>query len=359
MKRNPWIVAAVVCFLAVGSAFAEAEIHRSFSFRPGDTLEIETERGDIEYHSVGGAELTLTIRAKNGDVEDYLDLEFDDRDGVRIKGVSTGKGFSFLSSLFGGGGDGGSIQFVINGPEHVDLIFSTSGGDIVIIDDIDGSVTLATSGGDIAVNDIDGSVTLTTSGGDITFSDIRGSLKAGTSGGNILGASVSGASSLATSGGDIRLQRADADLKVGTSGGDIELGEVGGWLKARTSGGGIEVMRARGDVKVSTSGGDIVLEEMEGFVEARSSGGRMEIEFAPGNHHGGDLSASGGDLNVRLPRGVGFDLDADADGGEVRAVLPVETEGRRDGHRLRGTIAGGGNLLKLRNNNGDIVITDG
>lgn len=341
MKRNPWIVAAVVCFLAVGSAFAEAEIHRSFSFRPGDTLEIETERGDIEYHSVGGSELTLTIRAKNGDVEDYLDLEFDDRDGVRIKGVSTGKGFSFLSSLFGGGGDGGSIQFVINGPEQVDLIFSTSGGDIVIIDDIDGSVTL------------------TTSGGDITFSDIRGSLKAGTSGGNILGASVSGASSLATSGGDIRLQRADADLKVGTSGGDIELGEVGGWLKARTSGGGIEVMRARGDVKVSTSGGDIVLEEMEGFVEARSSGGRMEIEFAPGNHHGGDLSASGGDLNVRLPRGVGFDLDADADGGEVRAVLPVETEGRRDGHRLRGTIAGGGNLLKLRNNNGDIVITDG
>jgi len=340
MKRNPWTVVAVACLLVAGSAFAEQEVHRSFSFRAGDTLEIETERGDIEYRSGGGSELSITIRAKDGDVEDYLDLEFDDRNGVYIKGESTGKGSSFLGGLFGGGSNGGSIQFIIEGPEHVDLVFSTSGGDIVL-------------------DDIDGSVKLGTSGGDITFSDIRGSIQAGTSGGDIQGGFVSDDSSLATSGGDIQLERADADLKVATSGGDIEVGDVRGELEAATSGGDIEVRGARGDVEVSTSGGDIVLESMEGFVEARTSGGDMEIEFASGNHHGGELATSGGDLSVMLPRGVGFDLDADADGGEVHAELSVETEGRRSDDRLRGTIAGGGNLLKLRNDNGDIVITDG
>ncbi len=340
MRRNLWIVAAVICLLLAGPAFAGQEVHRSFSFRPGDTLEIETERGDIEYRSGGGSELTVTIRAKNGDVEDYLDLRFDDSDGLYIKGDSTGKGSGFLGGLFGGDNNGGSIKFLIEGPEHIDIIFATSGGDIVL-DDIDGTVKLATSGGDI------------------TFSDIRGSIKAGTSGGDIQGDSVSDTSSLATSGGDIQLERADMDLKVATSGGDIEVGEVGGELGAATSGGNIEVMGARGDVEVSTSGGDILLERMEGFVEARTSGGDMEIEFAPGNHHGGELATSGGDLSVLLPRGVGFDLDADADGGEVRTDLSVETEGRRYDDRLRGTIAGGGNLLKLRNNDGDIVITDG
>lgn len=338
MKRNLWIVAAVVCLLLAGPAFAEQEVHRSFSFRPGDTLEIETDRGDIEYRSGRGSELTVTIRAKNGDVENYLDLRFDDRDGVYIKGTSTGKGSGFLSALFGGG-EGGNIKFLIDGPEHIDLIFSTSGGDIVL-------------------DDIDGTVKLGTSGGDITFSDIRGIIKAGTSGGDIQGDSVSDTSSLATSGGDIQLERADMDLQVATSGGDIEVGEVGGELKAATSGGNIEVMGARGDVEVSTSGGDILLERMEGFVEARTSGGDMEIEFAPGNHHGGELATSGGDLSVLLPRGVGFDLDADADGGEVRTDLSVETEGRRYDDRLRGTIAGGGNLLKLRNSRGEILIAE-
>ena len=55
---------------------------------------------------------------------------------------------------------------------------------------------------------------------------------------------------------------------------------------------------------------------------------------------------------------MGFDLDADADGGEVRTDLSVETEGRRYDDRLRGTIAGGGNLLKLRNSDGEILIAE-
>jgi hypothetical protein len=84
----------------------------------------------------------------------------------------------------------------------------------------------------------------------------------------------------------------------------------------------------------------------------------MELEFAPGNDRGGELATSGGDLTVYLPRGVGFDLDADADGGEVRVDMPVETEGRHYDDRVKGAISGGGNLLKLRNNHGDIRVLE-
>jgi len=75
-----------------------------------------------------------------------------------------------------------------------------------------------------------------------------------------------------------------------------------------------------------------------------------------GNDEGADLRTSGGRLTVYLPAGVGFDLDADASGGRVDSDVSVDVEGSiRDG-RMRGTINGGGNTLRLRNNDGNIRI---
>ena len=77
------------------------------------------------------------------------------------------------------------------------------------------------------------------------------------------------------------------------------------------------------------------------------------------NGAGADINTSGGGIDLVIPQGIGFDLDADADGAEVEARLSdLRTSGRFSQGRLSGTIGGGGNPLRLRSHDGDIVISD-
>ena len=131
---------------------------------------------------------------------------------------------------------------------------------------------------------------------------------------------------------------------------------AGGELEVATSGGNIGVAGSAGDARLATSGGDITLEEAGGHVSAESSGGDLRVTLAPGNDRGAELSTEGGLLLVRLPAGVGFEVDADAPGGRIRADVPIQARGVIREDRIQGTIGGGGSLLRLRNEDGDIRI---
>jgi DUF4097 and DUF4098 domain-containing protein YvlB len=357
---------AVVAVVATAPALA-GTLERSFPFPPGGTLEMEVEGGDIEYVAGGSGGIRILATSREGEVSDHLDLTFEPRpEGLRIEGEKVGGG-GFLSKWFGGSEV--PVAFRIEGPAAVDLNLSTAGGDIVL-------------------PDLEGDVRLATSGGDIEFGRIRGPFKAATSGGDIEGALVSGDGSLATSGGDVRVGEAESDLSVATSGGDIEVGRAAGKLDAATSGGSIKLGETRGEVdartsggdvrvdaaggdlrvatsggdvrvatsagaaRLSTSGGDVVVESAHGYVSASTSGGDLEVRLE--SPAGAELETSGGTLVVHLPAGTGFDVDADADGGEVSCDLQVAGSVGRD--RVQGKVAGGGNVLRLRNRDGNIRI---
>ena len=109
-----------------------------------------------------------------------------------------------------------------------------------------------------------------------------------------------------------------------------------------------------GPVRVESSGGGLRLEETGGRVVATSSGGPIRVRFAAGNAQGGSLDSSGGGVEVRVDPSIALEIDASASGGGVTADLPVTVRGRVEQGELRGTLNGGGALLKLRSSGGGI-----
>jgi DUF4097 and DUF4098 domain-containing protein YvlB len=378
MRRHLRYLAVPTALIAALSipAHAQESRHESFPFQPGQRLEAKLERGDIEYRPGSAARLEITVSVDNGKIADVAEVRFmPGASGLLIEADALGNGATgVLSWLFGGSNDSKNhLKFVVEGPARADLALSTSGGD-VRIGDVEGKAVLATSGGNITFGAVTGTLTAATSGGDVGGRMVTGpatlatsggnirietggeGLKMRTSGGDIAVGSADGPIELATSGGNIRVGDSPSDVSASTSGGDVEVGRIGGSLKVATSGGNVRIVQAGGDGNVTTSGGDISIGEAAGRLKAFSSGGNLMVTLADGNDAGGTIGTSGGLLTVRIPTGLGLDIDANARGGRIMSTLAFSTSTAEAKDRLVATLAGGGNLLTLRNEDGDIRI---
>lgn len=338
---------------------ADDSITRTFSFPEGGRLEIDTERGNIEYRVARSGGLTVTVTSESGMLAEAMDIRFEETgNGLLIRGDKRrGSGGGFFSRLFGDS-DGPSIEFLIEGPERIEAEFKTDGGHINLLDAIEGDATLNTGGGHVQFTGITGSLDVTTGGGHIEggFVSYGGTLRTG--GGHIMIDSAGGDIKSSTGGGHITIGPVNGNVSASTGGGHIRVDEVDGSVDLRSSGGHIKVRSCGGDAEVSSAGGSITLDDMAGYVRASTAGGNMSVRLAEGNGAGADINTSGGGIDLVIPQGIGFDLDADADGAEVEARIPdLRATGRFREGRLSGTIGSGGNPLRLRSHDGDIVIS--
>jgi hypothetical protein len=163
---------------------------------------------------------------------------------------------------------------------------------------------------------------------------------------------------LRTSGGDIMAGNLTGTVGARTSGGDIQLGRIEGEVHASTSGGDIKLEQATGPVKLHTSGGDIEVGAVLNTLHASTSGGDVSAKIVGGLKGDCLLSTSGGDVEAVVETGAAFQLDAATSGGRIKdrnLTITVESGGHGK-TKLKGTVNGGGPLLKLRTSGGDIDI---
>ncbi|MEE4310872.1 MAG: DUF4097 family beta strand repeat-containing protein [candidate division KSB1 bacterium] len=249
----------------------------------------------------------------------------------------------------------------------------TSGGDIAVIKS-SSEVDVKTSGGDIDIIDVLGEVNAKTSGGDILIRNNKAKVSARTSGGDIEMQNVGEQVEAMTSGGDIEVLGSAGDIEVSTSGGDLELMNIKGSAKGSTSGGDIEASEVENGISVKTSGGDIELDQIHGFIEASTSGGDIEAEMtdkAMSKDHHVELKSSGGDLTLYIPAKLNATINAEIKlhgswGGrdsryDIVSDFDLKKEksdkDSRDQYiRAQGKINGGGDLIYLHTNNGNIRI---
>ena len=125
-----------------------------------------------------------------------------------------------------------------------------------------------------------------------------------------------------------------------------------GDLVLETSGGDIIGEDVTGTTRVETSGGSIKLTKADGALHASTSGGDIHVELA--DNKGIDLSTSGGNIVVKLPKSITANVNAETTGGEVSCDFPFS--GKLQEGSLHGKINGGGESLKLETSGGDIVI---
>lgn len=280
-----------------GAAIAVKEFTRSFPVSPGGQLTLTTDFGSIKI--VGSPENQVSISARmRGSDDDLKDFEITaEKTGndVTIRGDWARK-----NSFLGRNSNSMEVDYVVNVPSQY-------------------NVSLGTAGGNIAIK------------------DVKGLIQGGTSGGNL------------------DLNNTDGNVELKTSGGNIRANATAGNLNLRTSGGNVNMSNINGDLDVSTSGGSIRIEDINGRINAETSGGHIEV-YVNGNNKGVNVETSGGHIALYLPKNIAATIDASTSGGDVEFDLPIMVNGKMRENKVRGTINGGGELIRAHTSGGDVRI---
>jgi DUF4097 and DUF4098 domain-containing protein YvlB len=281
-----------------------------------------------------------------------------------------------------------SVDFDIQVPRGVTVVFvRTEGGSVAVsnitgradlqteggsinLDNIGNSILAETAGGSIEVGNAGADVKVTTSGGSITIRNAMGSTLAETSGGSIEVGTIHAAAVLDTSGGSIRAQQIQGALKAETAGGNLDIGDVAGAAILSTAGGSIRLNSAGGRVDADTAGGAIRLQQLHGGARAQTAAGSIYIEFVGPRASFTDsrFETTAGDIVVVLPSNLGVTVRAGiemANGHRIRSDFPelkITSEGGDYGPKeifAEGAINGGGPTLKAQTTIGNIEFRKG
>ncbi len=168
-----------------------------------------------------------------------------------------------------------------------------------------------------------------------------------------------------------------SNLEVESDDGDLSLAGINGSVKARTGDGHISAYNMEGTLELKSGGGHITAELVRGSLAAHAGDGdvtargrfeglqvetgdgAVSLRVEPGSTMRGHWNVRTGDgaIHLALPDDLAADLDASASDGRIHSEFPgtVQTSGNRSSFRAK--LNGGGNLLTVRSEDGDIRIT--
>ncbi len=255
--------------------------------------------------------------------------------------------------------DGGSVRTTgIAGRAEIQ-----SGGGSIRLDDIGGAIDAETGGGTIDVGTVGSDVNVRTGGGNIKIASAKGKLNAESGGGSVMVVSCLQGATLETGGGNIQVERCQGMVRTTTGGGSVDLGDIGGPVEIETGGGSIRLSSAKGPVRAETGGGCI---ELNGVPSARAEtgGGGIIAKFlASADRANSTLETGAGDITVYLASDLSISVRANIELANGHKILSdfsdihIASEGGEWGPRTvtaEGQLNGGGPVLKVRTNSGNI-----
>ena len=83
----------------------------------------------------------------------------------------------------------------------------------------------------------------------------------------------------------------------------------------------------------------------------------IKLEYE-GDNKGIDLSTSGGDIEVKVPKEINASMELSTSGGDVSCSLNMSNVKKISGSRLIGDLNGGGEKLLAHTSGGDISVTE-
>jgi DUF4097 and DUF4098 domain-containing protein YvlB len=239
----------------------------------------------------------------------------------------------------------------------------SSGGGNLHVDDIGGDAVAQTGGGTIEVGSVAGDVNLETGGGNIKIASVKGEIKAQSGGGSVVVLSGLQGAVLETGGGSIRVEKCSGAVKATTGGGSVDLGEIGGSAQIETGAGSIRLASAKGRVQAQTGGGSIQLDGAAS-VQAETAAGGIVVKLlsSTGGRNNSTLETSAGDITVYLANDLAISIRAEieiANGHTIRSDfsdIHIASEGGpwEKTVTAEGQLNGGGPVLKVRTNSGNV-----
>ena len=137
--------------------------------------------------------------------------------------------------------------------------------------------------------------------------------------------------------------------------GDIHINDLAGTVKAETLGGNLYLEEIQGEISGETGvSGDITLKGCQSSVNLTAAIGDIRAEMITQPRHPWTLySSMGGAIDVTLDPDIAVDIDAETQ-GKISSDFSIQFPGDIQENRLKGTLNGGGPLLKLHASTGDI-----
>ena len=194
-----------------------------------------------------------------------------------------------------------------------------------------------------------------TGSGNQMVDGISGPMEASTGSGNIKASNIGGSVQATTGSGQIVLEAVKEGVRVSTGSGNIQASGVSGSVRASTGSGEVTIEQTgAADAWVSTGSGNIVLKSIRGLVQARTASGSITAEG--GGQSPWHLESVSGDVSVRVPQSVGFDLHAHTVSGSITTNRPLTVQGKINNREITGKAGKGGFLLDISTVSGDIHI---
>ena len=368
----------------VTAAFAHdapQDIKRNFHVKPDGTLTIDSEIGTINVQTVDKNEVEVVLtREVEGKLDSVaqkaltdFDVTFEQNDSdIRIEGK-----FKRDRQYWMKNGHPLRFHFQVTVPYQSNVDLKTASIGAIHVDNLDGTVRVEASIGNLRLGEIQDAVWGKTGGpGSITLKGCQGDVNLESGVGNIELGSIVGKAIAKTGGpGKIVLKKCQSDVDLESGVGNIELGSVTGKeVIAKTGGpgkiivkkgqskvdvksgvGNIELVSVAGKVIAKTGGpGKIVLKECQSGVGVESGVGNIYAEIPTQLMHPWTLQTSGpGKIEVVLSSSTAVAINAETR-GSISSDIPIQVQGLLTEHKLKGTLNGGGPLLKLRTSLGEI-----
>lgn len=206
----------------------------------------------------------------------------------------------------------------------------------VQLDTISGEVHATMQEGDFAANNIHGSLTLDGRMNDLTLSEITGLVALD---GDFFG--------------DVHLEHLSGPVHFHSSRTDIQVARLNGSLALDS--GDLTVENAAGPITVATREENIELHQVNGDLQVHNSNGAIEVSvvdpIGPMN-----IENRNGSVQVTLPEDAKFSLAATAVDGETHTDFNLATENGDRHSTVSGSVGGGGPLLHITAEKGDITL---
>jgi hypothetical protein len=152
--------------------------------------------------------------------------------------------------------------------------------------------------------------------------------------------------------GDIRIEGIQGPVECETDSGAIHVAAIGSEVRASSDSGGIYVRGVKGSVDLRADSGAIEALEIEGTIDAKTDSG--DIRLSQTIVKPICAQADSGRIRVHLAPEGAYSVRARTDHGRVE--LPVLTDQRFSRHELEGDVRGGGSVVDLETDSGDIEV---
>lgn len=318
------------------------ETHLEIQVPPGTALKVRNEHGAVEASDLDRADLATSF--------DSLRLVRVAKDAT----VEVRHGDAAAEDI------GGSLSL------------STRHGDAEL-KSVQGRATVDVQHGQVSASQVAG-LSLTSSHGDVRVEECRGDLEVTAEHGGVTARGVEGRAQVATSFGDVDLQKLNGEVRAKAQNGevsvaeakgpvfaeasfnDVKLRQVAGSAEVTVSHGGVSAEDIGGDLRVKASGNDVDLSDVRGAIEVEVERGGVTILPGSALTKPVTVKTTFGGIVLKVPAGSRFELEASSLRGEVEVAAPGFTISESGSGRFKGQLGGGGSLVKLASDNGDVRV---